>query len=260
MNEPLPIDVRLMNAAAAALLLLAAAGALVFGALLLVRHPAFNVSKITVLGDTQHNSSATLRANVLPKLSGNFFTLDLRQAQRAFEQAPWVRSAVVQRDFPNRLKVKIEEHEPMALLGAEADSLIVNKFGEVFVANAGDITQALPRLIGPEAQAAQMLRMVQSIEPLIEPLDLWVEQLELSGRSSWRATLDNGAVLELGRGDEVEVLAVLKRFTQALTSTAAQWGRSVQDLEYADLRYPSGFALRMRGVSIQTSPPASPKR
>jgi cell division protein FtsQ len=244
-----------MHAASVLLLLSALLGGLATAAWAGLRHTGFNFQRITVLGDTNHNSSATLRANVLPKLQGNFLTLDLQQAQRSFEQVPWVRSATVQRDFPNRLKVRLQEHVPAAMFGVDSESTIVNNFGEVFVANAGDIVQELPRLVGTEAQAPQLLRMLRAIEPLLQPHDLAVERLELSSRGSWRMVLDTEASIELGRGDEAEVLHRLSGFLASLTTTSSQLGRKADDLVSADLRYPNGYALRLRGIATTASSP-----
>lgn len=76
-----------------------------------------SIAGITVTGDVAHNSALTLRANVTPRLTGSFFTVDLAQTRQAFEAVPWVRRAVVQRDFPNRLKVSLQEHQAVALWG-----------------------------------------------------------------------------------------------------------------------------------------------
>src|SRR5690606_20000679 len=106
-----PVDVKLMNITASVLFVLGAvllAAAFGWWAL---RHPLFAIGGITVDGDVSHSSEATLRANVAPRLAGNFFTLDLRRAREAFEDIPWVRQATVRRQFPNRLRVELQEHQ-----------------------------------------------------------------------------------------------------------------------------------------------------
>lgn len=249
MNAPLPMDVKLMNIAATvlfaacAVLLAAAAG---WWAL---RHPLFSVGGITVQGDVAHNNAATLRANVAPQLAGNFFTIDLGQARRAFEAVPWVRQAVVRRQFPNRLRVQLEEHRPEAFWGPEAESRMVNSFGEVFEANAGDVEDdAMPRLAGPEGTSPQVLAMYRALKPLVEPLDLAVEQLVLTRSGNWTLHLDSGAVVELGRGTEEEVMARSQRFTRTLTQVTSKYGRRPEALVTADLRHAGGYAVRLRGV------------
>ncbi|RYY58922.1 MAG: FtsQ-type POTRA domain-containing protein, partial [Comamonadaceae bacterium] len=165
-----PMDVRLMNVAATALF---AAGIVLLLAALLwwaLRHPLFAISAITVQGDVAHNNPVTLRANVAPRLAGNFFTVNLATARAAFEGVPWVRAAEVRREFPNRLRVSLEEHRAVALWGAEGEDRLVNEFGEVFEANPGDVeADELPRLSGPSEQAALVLTMYRTLVPVFEP-------------------------------------------------------------------------------------------
>ena len=134
--SPLPPDVRLMTVTANAL---ASVGALlVIAALILwlARQPFFAIRAITVDGDVGRNSVSTIRANAAPRLAGNFMTLDLGAVRSAFETVPWVRHAIVQRVWPNRLRVRLEEHRPVALWsgGDAAGEKLVNSFGEVFEA------------------------------------------------------------------------------------------------------------------------------
>lgn len=92
---------------------------------------------------------------------------------------PWVRQAVVRRDFPNRLLVQLQEHQAVAYWGAEGDSRLVNSYGEVFDANLGELEKDdLPRLNGPEGQSAQVLAMHRTLQPLLTPMDLTLDQLE----------------------------------------------------------------------------------
>jgi cell division protein FtsQ len=251
----LPLDVRLMNGVATAVFALAGAGLLAGGVAWLMRSPLFPIRSIQLEGDLARNSVPTIRANAAPRLAGNFFSVDLQAGRAAFESVPWVRRAVVRRIWPDRLAVQLEEHRAAALWeGAEADrhaDRLVNAQGEVFEANVGDVEdERLPGLAGPEGSAARMLALYQRVQPVFAGLELNVERLQLSGRGSWRAELDSGATVELGRGSEDEVVARTERFVRTLTQVTARWQ---QPLEYADLRHAEGYAVRLRGVS--TTPP-----
>ena len=247
---PLPLDVRLMNATAT--VLFTACGLLLVAALgwWVLRHPVFAIGGIVVQGDVAHNSAATLRANVAPRLRGNFFTVDLNSAREAFEAVPWVRQAVVKRQFPNRLRVQLQEHQPVALWGADSESRLVSTLGEVFEANPGDVDQDdMPRLVGPDGSAPQVLAMYRGLKPQLEPLDLAVEEVMLSRRGGWSMTLDSGAAVELGRGTPEEVLARSQRFASTLTQVTAKYGRRPEALVTADLRHTDGYAVKLRGVT-----------
>lgn len=244
----LPVDVRLLNATASVLF---AVAAVLGGAMLLtwlVRQPVFNVRSILVEGEVTRNSISTIRANALPLIVGNYFTLNLSQGQRAFEAVPWVRRAVLHRVWPNRLTVQLEEHHPVALwVTDEGEDQLVNSFGEVFQANLGDVEdESLPSLQGPEGSAAQVLSAYVRLRPLFEPLKLNLESLSLSSRGSWRAGFDTGAEIELGRGTEAELAARAQRFIGTVPAVISRYERP---LVFADLRHNEGYALRLKGIT-----------
>jgi len=262
----LPNDVRLMNGIASAVFVLAIAGSLVAAVFWLLRSPLLPIRHIALDGDLQHNSVPTIRANATPLLNGNFFGVDLQKGRAAFEAVPWVRRAVVRRVWPDTLAVRLEEHRAAALWqgsrtepGGTEDGdgdRMVNTFGEVFQANVGDVEdERLPRLAGPEGSAAQMLALYQRVQPAFVKIDHSIDRLVLSNRGSWRAELDSGAVVELGRGSDDAVVARTERFARTLPVLARRWS---QPLDYADLRHVDGYALRLRGVTTTLATASGP--
>lgn len=247
---PPPLDVRLMNTTATVLFVGLALAALWACGGWLLRQPVFAVGRITVEGELNHTSAMSLRANVAPQLVGNFFTLDLEAARRAFEQVPWVRRAQVRREFPSGLRVALEEHDVAALWGAEGSGMLVNRHGEVFEADDSELDDVgLPRLSGPPERAAEMLQMVRQLDAALLPLGFAVDTLELSAHSGWRMQLASGATVVLGGGEPAQVLERVRRLVRTLPRVAQEQGRSSAALEHADLRHPGGYALRLRGVT-----------
>jgi cell division protein FtsQ len=251
----LPMEVRWMNRAASALMVLAGAAALAASLLWLGRTPLFPVRHIQLEGELQRNSVSTIRANAIPRLSGNFFGADLQRAREAFEAAPWVRKAVVRRVWPDGLAVRLEEHRAVALWkGTDDHDRLVNQVGEVFEANIGDVEdEDLPGLAGPQGSAPQMLHMLVQLKDLFARHDRSVDLLVLSGRGSWRVELDGGADIELGRGSPEEVLARVRRFVDTITQVTGHFKAPVL---HADLRHPDGYAVRLRNVTIASPAPA----
>lgn len=255
-RDAVPADVRWMRLTANGLYALAA---LVFVALavhLLTRQSVFALRAIQIDGDLTRNSVATIRVNAVPQLRGNFFTIDLQAAQRAFETVPWVRRAVVQRVWPNRLAVRLEEHRPVALWREADDNgaaeQLVNAQGEVFEANVGDVEgDSLPTLQGPDGTSAAMLSMLTRLQTVFARQGSQIDTLRLSSRASWAIELDTGAKLELGRGSDDEVLVRADRFVSTVTQMTQQFQAPVV---YADLRHRDGYALRLRGITTVTTP------
>ena len=247
-----PLDIRLMNVTAAVLYTVAAVAFVWLAVSWATRWPVFAIRAVRIDGDVARNSVTTIRANAAPKLAGNFFTIDLGRTQQAFQSVPWVRHASVQRVWPDRLAVKLEEHHPAAFWG---ENKLVNTFGEVFEANLGDVEDDnLPTLHGPEGSAAQVLQLYGPLNDLVARLDTRVQRLTLSARGSWHAELDTGAELELGRGDVPEVLARVERFIATWNQVIARYPGP---LEYADLRHHDGYAVRIKGIT--TTVPESRK-
>ncbi|WP_081767083.1 cell division protein FtsQ/DivIB [Hylemonella gracilis] len=265
-------DVRLMNGLARALLLVFVLLALAYFGRWVMQHPVFSISGLTVLGDVRHSNAPTLRARVMPYIEGTFLTVDLQAVQRVFEAQPWVRRAVVQREFPNRLRVILEEHQAAAYWGQEQGTdqgagaqALLNVQGEVFEANLDEVeTENLPRLDGPVARAAEVLTLQRDMEPILAAQGLRTASLVLTPRGNWqlgvrqRAAAPAGtsrggapgvALIELGGGETPEVRARLQRFLDTAAQVAAHHRRDLTALESADLRYAQGYALRLRGVS-----------
>ena len=257
----LPGDIRLMNLTALLLGAIGAVAIVVVALAWLAHRQVFAVQSIRIDGDLAHNSVLTIRANAMPRLAGNFFTLDLAAGRRAFESVPWVRQAIVRRVWPNRLAVHLEEHRAAALWvdAARDDEVadkLVNSYGEVFEANLGDVEdEALPTLRGPEGTSAHMLAMLARLQSEFAAMDAHVDTLALSGRGSWQVELDTGAAVELGRGSDDEVVARTRRFVATLPELRQRYQQHA--LLSADLRHHQGYAVRLEGVS--TAAEAAPK-
>ena len=247
---PRPLDLRLMNLSFVVLMLCFAGLAAVAGVRWLARLSVFDIQGITVVGDTRHSNSVTLRANVAPRIAGTFFSVDLSRVRAAFEAVPWVRHAVVQREFPNRLKVELQDHQPVGLWGSEGDVRLINNFGEVFEANVGEVDQDnLPTLSGPDGQGGEVLAMYHALQPSFAAVEMPIAQIALSGRGSWSVRLETGANIELGRGNVEEIQARANRLLKTLTQVVSRYGRQPSAMESADLRHENGYAIRLRGVS-----------
>ncbi len=258
-NVAIPVDVKLMNMTALALFFAFVVAGAVASGRWVMRLPAFDIAGIAVSGDVSHNNVLNLRANVAPRLSGTFFSIDLAKVQAAFESVPWVRHAVVHREFPNRLHVVLQEHQAVAYWGSDGELRLINNFGEVFEANVGDVEQEeLPILNGPDGQGPEVLAMYHVLAPMFAQMELVLAGLDLSGGGSWRAQLETGAAIELGRGDATEVTARVHRFLKTLTQVTTRYARRNSALETADLRHENGYAIRLRGVS--TTVPAVTKK
>ena len=261
---PLPVDVWLMQRLARWLTLLAFALLMVIAINWAIRQPLFNLHSVVVQSELARSSPITLQNHLASRLTGNFFTLDMVEARAIFEEATWVRRALLQREYPNKLRVHLQEHQPTAYWGSDGDIRMVNSYGEIFEGNPDDVQDLqLPVLVGRPDQSALVWTLYQRLSKVFSVMDgASVEELQMTAQGGWRIRLDNGSKIELGHGNMEDIEARSRRFVTTLTQIVNHYGRP---LESADLRYASGYAIRLQGITTLksasgiTSIPARPR-
>jgi cell division protein FtsQ len=228
---------RLLNAAAGFLVGMALLAFALAGVQLVLRSPLFALRAVEVRTPLREAPRDSVEAVIRGHVDGNFFAARIGELRDALEQLPWVRKVDVRRVFPDRLEIFIEEHVAFARWGEVA---LVNTHGERF---AGHARAALPLFIAPDGTEAEVTRRYQRFAALLAPLDSALERVVLTPRYAWQLRLGNGLQVMLGRDAELAEER-LQRFVEVYARTV---GGVRQRHDYVDLRYPNGFALRVKG-------------
>jgi cell division protein FtsQ len=238
-------DVKLLNTVTSVLMVLCGVVLLAAGMVWLAQRPTFVLKAIVVQGvkeaELHRVNGMTVRSTALPRIKGNFFTVNLDSVRAAFETVPWVRKASVRREWPDRLVVSIEEHQPLGTWGE--DGQLLSTKGDVFVANLAEAEEGskLLEFSGPAGTEKEVLVRYAELHEWLKPIGLTPISVELSDRFAWLVTLDNGHKLKLGRDHGKEALKMLVvRMTQVYPQLKARFGNRIEGV---DLRYPNGFAL-----------------
>lgn len=229
----------LLFAAGAAMLLAAAA-------VWVLRMPFAPIQEVVLEAPLQYVHPLELEEALQGRVRGNFLSLSLDGVRDALEDLPWVRKAQVRRVWPDRLVVRLEEHQPAARWG-ESGNEWVNTFGEVFAATLPESSRlGLPLLKGPPGTAPQLLVRYSETLAQLQPVDLKPVAVVLSSRLAMSLRLDNGMVLALGREQSRSPASLrLQRFIDIYPAAVA--GREPRPAT-VDLRYPNGFALYPAGT------------
>jgi cell division protein FtsQ len=228
---------RLLNAAAGFLVGLVALAFAVTGFHWLLRAAPFPVRVVELRTLLKQAPRAEVEAALARHGAGNFFAVSLDELRAALEHLPWVRAAAVRRVWPDRLEIAIEEHVALARWGADA---LVNTHGERFAAMTD---AALPLFIGPPGSEAELTRRYARFSSLLAPLGSPLERIALSPRHAWQLRLASGLQLTLGRDADLAEQR-LQRFVDAYANAM---GAAARMPETVDLRYPNGFAVRVKG-------------
>jgi cell division protein FtsQ len=249
-------NARLLNGIANALFGLAAVIAVSLAWQAAIRSEAFPLREIVVTGDLANLDPEDLNEAFATAVPGNFFGADLATVRERLAAVPWVRNVEVRREWPDRLEAKIEEHVALARWG---DKDLVNTHGEVFSARSAE---RLPSLAGPPGTSHEVASRYAGFRDRLVPLGLDLTHVTLSGRYAWQLKMDTptsrGLTVELGREQQKDPIdARLARFVEAWPRTLARLDRR---LDYVDLRYPNGFALRAPDLVDKIERPAPGKR
>lgn len=208
------------------------------------------IQSVRLMEVPQRVVAAEVLAKVRQEVQGNFLTVDIDRLRKTLEQLPWVRKVSIRREFPNRLAVVFEEHQPLARWN---DGALVNTQGEVFVA---ETAQELPGFIGVEGSSQEVTKHYAQFNQQLAVLNLQVKKLVLSPRHAWQLQLSNDMVVELGR---VEIAPRLARFVAVYPYSLGAGqevlmpktkGSVAQVIQVVDMRYRNGFTVRMRRGNV----------
>lgn len=211
------------------------------------------IKEVTFAGALRQVDGEELR-RFASGINGSMLRTDLNDIKTLLKQVPWVRDAEIRRRFPATIEVALEEHRALAKWN-DVDGVqngLVNTYGEIFEAEAEGDAQiaALPLLSGPKGSAKEVVDNYQRFKARLLAINQTPVAVVLSARRAWQITLDDGALLELGKA---AVDARLARYVDAYPVVPALQLANAR----VDLRYQSGMAIK--ATEAVAPAPASPR-
>lgn len=198
------------------------------------------LERLGLAGERRYTQEQEVQAALQPLAKNeSFFSLDVDRVQQLVEGIPWIRRVSVRREWPNGLRLFVSEHQPVALWN---DDALVNRQGEVFVADKQRLTDSLPHFIGPAGSHQAVLAAYRELAPQLAEQGFGLAQLQLSERHAWQAVLVNGIRLVVGRADAVTRSKRIGHFIRLYPMLLEQQ----KELDYVDLRYDTGFAVNWK--------------
>ncbi|MDR3478531.1 MAG: cell division protein FtsQ/DivIB [Gammaproteobacteria bacterium] len=199
----------------------------------------FPIKDVKIFG-VQHLNHDEVQSLVLPFVSKGFFFVDVDRIKERILQLPWVAQVVVRRVWPNQVIITVNEKIPFALWN---DASLLSEAGELFTPAVESYPNGLPALAGPPGEQIRMTKYYARMNSLLTPLHFKIARLELTPGMAWTVTLDNGVKLNVGHKD---VLTRISHFVKVYPKIV---GDRVADVEYIDLRYSNGMAVRWKSVT-----------
>ncbi len=162
-------------------------------------------------------------------------TLDIDRIHRDVNALGWVKNAVVRRQFPDTLEIKLEERHALALYQDDNGHLVIDEHGEVIIGTKPEAFTHLPVVKGPGApvKAKAILAMLKTQDSLYA--DVWSLTYQ-SGRR-WDVYLRNNIRIQLP-----------EKGAEKAWSTLADMDRkhklTQRDIVNIDLRVPDKLVIR----------------
>jgi cell division protein FtsQ len=197
----------------------------------------------------QMTTPAEILAAVNANIGAPILGVSPAAAKLQLEALPWVRSAAVERQLPNRIYVKLVERKPLALWQRHGKMVLIDQDGVVVATEHLDRYANLLLVVGDDApKHAQALIDVLGTQPdLMKKVQaaVWINDRR------WNLKLDSGVDIELpenGVADAWSHLAAIDR----------DHGLLARDIERVDLRLGDRVVVKVSQEPAKT-PPAKTK-
>jgi cell division protein FtsQ len=158
---------------------------------------------IEIAGLENHEPSAVLAAiGVRP--GGSLLGFSPAEARARLEALDWVAQATVRKEFPNQLKISVEERQAYALWQLDGTLSVIDRTGVVLSGLRPDVLKNPLVVTGEEANLAAQ-QLVNQLEAVPE-LSARVRAASRLGKRRWNLYLDNGTKIMLPAENSDKVL------------------------------------------------------
>jgi len=192
------------------------------------------VGNVQVEGRGRASREAVLSAVAVAR-GMPILAVDPADTKQRLEAVPWIRSASVERRFPDTLHIRLVERQPLAFWQQHGKLVLIDRDGVVIPTERLDQFGNLIVLVGPDAPAhgAELIDMLQT-EPA---LAAHVAAAVRVGGRRWNLRLDNNVDIALPEDDPA---AGWRRLAQLERSD----GILEREIQEVDLRLPDRLVVR----------------
>lgn len=190
-----------------------------------------------------HHDPAVILTILGVKPGGTLMGFDPQGARKRLESLDWVKSAGVQRIFPNQLDITLVVREPFAIWQHKGHYLVIDKAGVPMSGLNPAELDGLPLVTGEGANitAAELVNQLEATPALM----MKVKAASRVGLRRWTLYLDNGVKVALPEFNVAEALAKL----QALDAAQAVTTMGLQQL---DLRVAGSVVVAVAELPVVT--------
>jgi cell division protein FtsQ len=192
------------------------------------------VRRVLLEGSFQRVAPPDIEAAVTGAMRGGLADVDLEEVRERVERIDWVDHAVVQRRWPDAIRVVVTEQVAAARWN---EAGLLNARGELFLRNARYVPPELPQLEGPDGSEGVVAQLYLDSQGRLLEAGLRLTGVRLDERGAWELELGNGVRVRLGR------LAVTDRLERFIRHASPLVAKRSAEIDHVDMRYTNGFSV-----------------
>ncbi|MFT5503603.1 MAG: cell division protein FtsQ [Gammaproteobacteria bacterium] len=207
----------------------------------------FPIKGIELRGEFAHISRSDIETRIEPVIGAGFFSVNIHQLQQQLDQDSWIASTSIRRVWPNRLRISILEHQPLARWD---ENHLLSDQAKVFEANTLEFN-ALPEIYAATESSEIILARYLRYQNRFEHLNESIHALNVDLRGAVKLELGGGLLINLGRED------VERKLDRLMSIYHDEVFPRRQFIDRLDLRYSNGIAVAWKANWIKQQEIAS---
>jgi cell division protein FtsQ len=207
----------------------------------------FPIKGIELSGEFVYISRSDIETRLEPVLGAGFFSANIHQLQQQLDQNSWIASTSIRRVWPNRLRISILEHQPLARWD---DNHLLSDRAKVYKANTTAFNN-LPKIYAATENSDIILARYLRYQNRFERLNESIQVLNVDLRGAVRLELGGGLLINLGRED------VERKLDRLMSIYHEEVFPRRQFIDRLDLRYSNGIAVAWKADWIKQQEIAS---
>jgi len=192
-------------------------------------------------GAFQHIELKSIEDVSGPMVQTALVSLNLDRLIEKVHSLPWVSRVDVERIWPDTLILRLTEQKPYFRWGA---SSLLNSDGVRFDPKESEQFAELPVIYARDGDEGALYRVLKKMQSGLIRYGMNIESLTVNARKEWIVGLKTGVELKFGRRHPLEMY---ERFLRLLPLLGA---KSIDSIESFDMRYPKGFAVRLKPDAV----------
>ncbi|MGB1360599.1 MAG: cell division protein FtsQ/DivIB [Alphaproteobacteria bacterium] len=170
----------------------------------------------------------------------SIFSIDVNEIKQNIEKISWIKSVSVERQFPNRINIKIKERKPIAIWQLNKKHYIIDKNGTVITDKDIEKFSYLKTVVGKDAnkKAVSFLKLIAS-DPAMSQI---VEAGVYVSKRRWDLLILDKVTVKLPAYDAKNAWLVLGKYAREKNLLA-------RPISVIDMRVPKKIFIKMKKKS-----------